>query len=326
VDDAGISPSVQITSPAEGSSARERTFFTVEAQASDDVAVWSVEFFVDGQSTGRDYSRPFSALVEVPGDASTLVLGAKATDLAGNEAVAEEVTIAVTPDDSPVVRLLAPVEGSRIAEGSAITLAATASDYLQVTGVELYVNGALQSRLTSPPYRTTYTIPVAGPGELVITAIASDNVGQSTPATVTIQVIADEPPLVTVIKPDEEASIVARSLLEVVVGATDDVGVTRVVFLVDGVPAGEDQEAPYILEMVVPAAASELRFAAEATDTLGRTTRSPEIRVPVVSDDPLTTATGAVVDPQSAPVSGATVTCAGLTGTTLADGTFSIPG
>src|SRR4029450_8985030 len=113
--------------------------------------------------------------------------------------------------------------------------------------------------------------------------------------------------------------------LEIVVGATDDVGVTRVVFLVDGVPAGEDDEAPYILEMVVPATASEMRFAAEATDTLGRTTRSPEVRISVVSDDPLTTATGTVVDPQGASVGGATVTCAGLSGTTLADGTFSIP-
>jgi hypothetical protein len=325
-DDLGIPPSVEITLPAEGSSARERTFLTVEAQASDDIAVWSVEFFVNGQSVGKDYSRPFSAVVEVPVGSTTLVLGAKATDLGGNETLAEERTVSVIPDSSPVVRLLAPVEGSQFVEGSTITLAATASDDLQVTSVEFDVNGALLLRLTSPPYRATYAIPLGGPRELVITAVASDNVGQSSPATATVQVVADQPPTAAVVQPTEGSTFVAGSLLQMIVGATDDVGVTRVVFLVDGAPVGEADTAPYIFDMVVPATASELRLAAEATDTLGRTTRSPEVRVSIVSNDPLTTATGTVVDPQGAVVAGASVTCAAVTGTTLANGTFSIPG
>jgi hypothetical protein len=324
-DDLGVAPEVKLTAPAEGTSARERTSLLVQAEASDDVRVASVAFLVDGVEVYRDFNRPYEATIQVPAGVSSFQIGAVASDLAGNEGTAEEITVNVIPNAKPEVALLAPAVGAQWREGGQAEIVATASDDSHVATVQIFIEGALWNTFTQPPYRALFSVPL-GATQVTVEAVATDSEGQTASATTVVAVVADEPPLVAVVQPNDGAILLASSLLEMMVGATDDIGVTRVVFLVNDVPVGEADTAPYIFDMVVPANASELRFAAEATDTVGRTTRSPEVRVSIVSNDPLTTATGTVVDPQGAAAAGASVTCAAVTGTTLADGAFSIPG
>ena len=87
-------PTVSITSPADGATFEVGADFEVTATASDDVAVASVDLYVDGQFQQSDNSAPYSwSVVNIP--AGTYEFYAVAKDLAGNEAMSDVVTIGV---------------------------------------------------------------------------------------------------------------------------------------------------------------------------------------------------------------------------------------
>lgn len=112
-DDAGIAPTVAITSPAAGTSVVEGSEITVTAQASDDVLVAAVDFFVDGVRVASDGAAPYEARVTIPTGTTEATLGARAGDYGGNESSASEVVIEVIPDPGTTVtgRVTDPADG-----------------------------------------------------------------------------------------------------------------------------------------------------------------------------------------------------------------------
>lgn len=321
-DDFGVAPTVSITAPADGSSARERTTLTLRATASDDVRVESVRFFVDGIQVARDYKAPFEATVTVPSGAGSFTLGAVATDLGGNQGIAEGVTVAVIPDNKPAVRLLAPVAGVRIVEGTSISIAAEASDDLGVSAVEFFVNGASRARLMSPPYRVNFTVPM-NTTQLTIAAVAMDTVAQTMSTGDLVFPVEDDPaPFVTLVAPLDGEEVVEGSRLRVLAGATDDNTVQRVRFLANNILVSEDLTEPYEAEVTVPAAGSELLISAVAFDNLGQQSRA-DVRV-VAVPDPGTTVEGLVEFGDGSPVGGASVTVFELTTIAGSDGRFTL--
>jgi hypothetical protein len=149
-------------------------------------------------------------------------------------------------------------------------------------------------------------------------------------------VLPDSPPIAAVLEPEDGSAVVAGSRQVVVAAAADDLGVEFLELLVDGTVVADAAEAPYQFDVIVPAAASELRLAVRAGDTVGQTTTSSESVLTVIAD-PGTTATGRVLDAAvlppgppggaaGAPIAGAAVDCVGVSGTTGADGTFEIAG
>jgi hypothetical protein len=102
-DLAGVPPTITITSPADGALVIEGTPLTVSANATDDVAVASVEFRVNGQNPFTDTSQPFAMPLTVPSGITSLTLSARAIDLGGNIGVAPDVTILVAPDPMTTV-------------------------------------------------------------------------------------------------------------------------------------------------------------------------------------------------------------------------------
>ena len=88
VDDAGIAPTVSITTPAADSSVPERQWVVAEIAAGDDVAVRSVELFRDGVSVGKAYASPYLLRFQVP-MADHVTLTAAAEDFAGNRTSSE---------------------------------------------------------------------------------------------------------------------------------------------------------------------------------------------------------------------------------------------
>ncbi len=96
-DIGGIPPVVSIVSPPSGSSAVNGDPLSIKAQATDDVAVASVDFLVNGQVVFTDTSFPYEVDVFVSA-ASSLTIGARATDFAGNIGTAVPVLVNVIPD------------------------------------------------------------------------------------------------------------------------------------------------------------------------------------------------------------------------------------
>jgi hypothetical protein len=87
-------PGVSIISPGDGASFDAGLPFSVEVSATDDKAIRDVTLYSEGDAQGTDASSPFGWSVEglAAGDYELYVV---ATDLAGNEAMSEVVTVHV---------------------------------------------------------------------------------------------------------------------------------------------------------------------------------------------------------------------------------------
>lgn len=107
--------------------------------------------------------------------------------------------------------------------------------------------------------------------------------------------------------------------------ASDDVGVAAVTFRVNGVAVSTDTSAPYEAAYQVPAGATALSVSADAIDLGGNVATSTTVRLTAIAG-PLTTAAGRIVGTDGAAVVGVSVSCLGATGTSAADGSFSVSG
>src|SRR5207249_1656298 len=98
VDTLGVPPSVQITSPVTGIPLIQGQTVTFSANATDDVAVASVEFAVNGQPVFTTGSQPYQMTYTVPTSATGLTFGATAVDFGNNVGAAANVQVQVIPD------------------------------------------------------------------------------------------------------------------------------------------------------------------------------------------------------------------------------------
>jgi hypothetical protein len=321
-DDLGVAPTVAWVDPP--ASALERTTLTLRAEASDDVGIAAVEFLVDGVLQLRDVTAPYETTVTVPVGRPELRLTARAVDFGSNEALAET-TIAIIPDDHPRIALLAPSPGVVLSEGAAMTVAVEASDDVAVASVEIKIDGVTRHTASAPPYGFQYTLPL-GTRQVAVEAVVKDGAGQSaTTGPVTFPVVADGPPFVALLSPTELTEVMRGEVVHVLVAAADDIGVAQVRLLFNGQPGVQDTQVPYEFDVTVPAAASDIRLSAQAVDTLGQTATAQEVVLHVTGGSS-TAVAGTVVDTGGRPLAGAAVTCLGVSGSTGADGAFTVGG
>jgi hypothetical protein len=111
VDTAGIPPVVTLTAPLTGESFTERTRLPVTATASDDSAVTSVDFLVDGNVVFTDTAEPYAFTYIIPEGLASITIEVQATDLGGNVGMTLPLVIPVLPDPGTT------------AEGSVVDLA-----------------------------------------------------------------------------------------------------------------------------------------------------------------------------------------------------------
>ena len=97
-DRGGVAPTVEITAPAGGSTFVEGGGIPVTVAATDDIAVVSVTFTVNGQAVFTDTSFPYQFTAMAPLGVTSVQLGATAVDLAGNQGAASTVEVNVIPD------------------------------------------------------------------------------------------------------------------------------------------------------------------------------------------------------------------------------------
>ncbi|MCG8356302.1 MAG: Ig-like domain-containing protein [Kiloniellales bacterium] len=115
-DDGEIPPTVAITMPSSGETVVEEASLPIVVEATDDVAVASVDFIVDGAVVSTDTSAPYQFNLTVPFGATALTLGAEAIDLGGSVGVAEEVTVDVIPDPlTTVIGIVVNMDGDPVA-------------------------------------------------------------------------------------------------------------------------------------------------------------------------------------------------------------------
>ncbi|MDY7226159.1 PHB depolymerase family esterase [Hyalangium rubrum] len=139
-----VAPTVSLTAPANGASVSGSV--QVTANASDNVAVSKVEFFIDNTLVGTDSASPYAyAWNSATATNGTHALVAKAYDAAGNTATSSTVSVTVSGGISdttpPTVSITFPTGGATVA--GAVDVTATASDDIGVTKVEFLIDGTV---------------------------------------------------------------------------------------------------------------------------------------------------------------------------------------
>jgi hypothetical protein len=315
-------PTASIASPTGGNVSGT---VTVTANASDNVGVARIDFYVNGSKVGSDSAAPFQYAWNTTTLANgSATLRAIAVDAAGNTGQSALVTVnvanaVVPPPDTtkPTVNIASPTGGN---VSGTVAVTANASDNVGVTKVEFYVNGALAATDTAAPYQYSWNTGARANGSATLSARAFDaagNIGQSANVTVNVANVVTPPvdttkPTVNIASPTGGN---VSGTVTVSANAADNVGVTKVEFYVNGSLRGTDTAAPYQYSWNTTTLANgAATLYAKAFDAAGNSTQSAAVGVTVanVAQPPVDTTkpTVNIASPTGGTVSG-TVTIAG---------------
>ena len=200
------------------------------------------------------------------------------------------VRIPKAPNKPPSVQLTAPTSGASFPTGAAITLTASASDVDgSIAKVEFYRAGTtLLGSASTAPYRYAWTSAPTGTHSL--TAKAFDNKGAATTsASVSITVLANQPPTVAITSPVNGDFIAVGTPVALAATATDPDGtIAKVEFLDAGSVVGVATSAPYTYSW--SGAAGTHAIVARAIDDKGATADSAAVNV-VIGEAPIVVVT-----------------------------------
>jgi hypothetical protein len=273
-------PTVSVTFPA--NNAIVSGSVTITANASDNVGVSKVEFYVNGVLQATDSVSPYTSNWNTKSIANgSYTITAEAYDAAGNIGKSSSVLVSVNNDKTvPTVSIVSPVNKATVTGTQTIT--ASASDNMGVSKVEFYVNGVLQATDTASPYTFSWNTNSIANGSYTITAKAYDaagNVGQSSNLSVTVS-NNKTTPTVSITAPANNA-IVSKTV-SVTISASDNIGVSKVELYVNGILQATDSVSPYTFSWNTRSIAKgKYTLTAKAYDAKGNIGLSSSISVTV---------------------------------------------
>ncbi|MDJ0869103.1 MAG: Ig-like domain-containing protein, partial [Myxococcota bacterium] len=276
-----LPPVVEIASPPAGSVLVEGAALRVEVAARDNVDLDSVRIAVELDGALLDETTrlapPYRLDLVLPAvDADTpLRVTARAEDGSGNARDATPVD-ALLADDAraPLVALLDPPAGARIAEGARFPIVVEARDDRRLARVTFSVDGQPVATLRAPPFRVEALAPsvAADRDDVPVVVTAFDSAGNSASASVAVALVDDalapEAPVLTV---DPEAPVLlGGSTWQVGASAPNDAsGTLELVATRQGGDASTLVPLPADAAYEIPTDATAVRARAEVRDAAG---------------------------------------------------------
>ena len=328
-------PAVRIVSPSVATQVAPGETVNVLVSADDNGMIAALSLEASGAGTFAE-TRPVSppqrsvaATFQVPVSSTAttdqvLVLVARAQDTAGNPA-SSALNLRVRDVVPPSVSLAVLGGGTTVTAGKSVTVRATATDNVAVSGVDFRATGAVVddrsvSVVPAPSATADFsiTVPVAAPdgAAIVVTGRARDASGNVSPdATLNLQVVGDHTaPTITIVSPADGAQVRLGQSVTLSVQATDDVAVSRIAFTATGAVGGGESRT--ISPAVTPAAVSftlavpldatpgTITLSVTATDPAGNVSASALRSVQVVDSigpgvQITSPAPGTLVDPRT---------------------------
>ncbi len=284
-----VAPTVNISSPTNGSSATGT--ITITANAADNFGVAGVQFLLDGNNLGAEvlvapYSISWNTITVTNGNHT---LTARARDAAGNASTSAGVIVNVINDQiAPVVNITSPTAGDVTAT---ISVTANATDNIAVVGVQFLLDGVnLGAEDLTAPYSVSWNTVAVANGNHTLTAKARDASGN----------IATSPGVIVTVynAPDIESPTIAitaplggnvSGTINITVNANDNTGVAGVQFLLDGNNLGaEILNAPFSIQWNTGMTNNGPHtLSARARDAAGNTTTSGNINITVANTTPI---------------------------------------
>jgi beta-lactamase superfamily II metal-dependent hydrolase len=151
----------------------------------------------------------------------------------------------------PTTSITAPANGATVSSTTNVT--ASASDNVGVTKVEFYLDGALQSTDTTSPYAWSWNTLTSPNGSHSLQSKAYDAAGNTgSSATISVTVNNDTTaPTTSITAPANGATVSGTTAVNA--SASDNVGVTKVEFYLDGALQSTDTTSPYSWSWVTTA-------------------------------------------------------------------------
>ena len=250
-----VAPTITLAASPSASAIINGTAMTFTATAADaNGTITGVSFYLDGTLLSTDNSSPYTASYTAVAGAHTVYAIVTDNDCVSTQSSTLSFTSAA--NQAPTVTVTAP---TTTVAGTVLTFTASASDVDgSVTGVEFFVNNVSIGVDNTAPYTMNHTAGL-GSGQTV-RAVATDNLGLTGSSNiVTMNVLANVPPTVTITAPTSSAVISSYASAAAATGAgasltpvtftasaTDSDGtVTQVEFFVNGVSVGVDTSSPY---------------------------------------------------------------------------------
>jgi hypothetical protein len=272
-------PEAALTSPAQGTLLRGSV--VLEATASDSKAVAKVEFYRGTTLLGTDTTSPYSLSWNTVGETDgSHVLTVKAHDSAGN--VRTSGGVGVTVDNTaPTTAVSTPAQNALVR--GTVPVSATASDNLGVERVEFYAGTTLLGTATTAPYAVSWDSTSGANGAVTLTTRAYDAAGNVTVSAGRAVTVDNAAPTVAITSPANGATLSSLSLSTTIqASASDNVGVTQVVFYDGASVMGTDTTAPYSVSWnLLSATKGTHTLTARAYDAAGNVTTSAPISVKV---------------------------------------------
>ncbi|MDP4730527.1 MAG: Ig-like domain-containing protein [Flavobacteriales bacterium] len=286
-----VAPTITLAASPSSSAIINGTAMTFTATAADaNGTITEVSFYLDGTLLSTDNTSPYTASYTAVAGAHTVYAIVTDNDCVSTQSSTLSFTSAA--NQAPTVTVTAP---TTTVAGTVLTFTASASDVDgTVAGVEFFVNNVSIGTDNTAPYEMNHTA-VLGSGQTV-KAVATDDLGLTgTSNIVTMNVLANVPPTVSLTSPTssdvissyESAAAAAgagASLTPVTftASATDSDGtVTQVEFFVNGVSVGVDTTSPYSATWNSTSGTKSVTVT--ATDSNGATTTSSALTL-VIND------------------------------------------
>src|SRR4030095_2024108 len=274
-------PGVNITAPANNAIFTAPANITIAATATDtDGTVTKVDFFDGATLIGTATAAPYSVTL------ANAALGshsfpARATDDLG--AVTTSSAVSVVVNAAPTVAITSPTSGASFIAPASITLTATAADSDgTIQKVEFFQGGTnLIATATSAPYTVNWSS--AAPGSYRVAAVATDNRNATTTsAPVSVTVVANALPTVSITSPTSGANFSAPASIPVAATALDSDGtIQKVEFFQGGTNLIATLTAPPYSFTWTAVPQGTYSLTAVATDNLNGTRTSAPVSVTV---------------------------------------------
>lgn len=172
-------PAAVITAPASGTTLSGAVQTNVSA--TDNLGVTKVELYVNDSLIASDTTAPYSFYWDTTDFADgNYTLYAIASDAAGNAGQSSQVHVTIRNSldtIAPVASISSPANGVSIAGVSKVVIAASATDNVGVTRLELYIDGSLKSSSTAGSLSWNWNTRKVASGAHVILVKAYDSAG-----------------------------------------------------------------------------------------------------------------------------------------------------
>jgi subtilisin family serine protease len=220
----------------------------IQLDSQDGTAVSYVQLSIDGVVLGTLTAAPYTFVWNTSSLAmgSTHALVAVSADPAGNWTVLSvTATVGAASDTTPpAVSFLQPQAGGAVNNSQGEQITVSASDNVAVASVSLYADGALVGTDASAPYAFSWnTASFAAGSQHTLRAVAADQAGNSTSASITVTVGDTIAPQVNFVSPTNGGTVKGNET--VLISATDNIAVTRVDFYIDNKVETSLSRAPY---------------------------------------------------------------------------------